>query len=101
LNGGNAYQAITNASGLVTLSAGYYWLASVYSSTPTTYNQSATTSANTTRFGSKSFVSGYNNGIIASEGNGFTLPATATNLRFIDYGGPTSAYCPIMEFRVL
>ena len=101
LNTGNTTTSITNASGLVSLNPGYYWLASVYASTPSMYNQSTINTGNVTRFGSKQFASGYNNGIVASEGNGFTLPSVAVNLKFVDFNGNAFAYCPLMEFRVL
>jgi hypothetical protein len=77
-------------------------LSSVFSSTPTVLGHATITAAIPFMFGSKFLpYAGYKNGLAASEGAGFTLANTASNVRLIDYGGITFNYCPVMEFRVL
>ena len=99
VNSGNTSTSITSLS--ITLNPGYYWIASVFSSTPSMYNQATVNNSQVSRFGSKQFPSGYNNMVVASEGNGFTLPSVAINTRFVDFvHGGTVGYCPLMEFRV-
>jgi hypothetical protein len=104
LNSGLNYTSVTNASGLVTLSPGYYWLACVFSSNPTMYAFNIGGPSIPSPFGSKAITNGYNNGILAAEGGGYTLASSSSNLRFVDYvsGGASAAnYCPVMEFRII
>jgi hypothetical protein len=102
LSTGDTETSVTSGSGLVTLTPGYYWIASVFSSTPTMRVYNHPTNGIPSPFGSKQLTAGYNNFIMASEGDGYTLASSTTTPRFIDLiGTGVAAYCPIMQFRVL
>ena len=79
--------SVTNASGLVSVPAGPFYIAVSFSSTPTVYCMSM--SYVPPLFGSGNMTSGYNMAIPAQDTNGYTAPSSitqsGTTFGFIDY----------------
>lgn len=102
-------QAVPAANANVTISpsgltvgAGSYWFAMVFSSSPDVRCWNSNLNGNGVPLGSKAFGSGYYNQSIASEGSGFTMPENTSGLtlRFNDYFQSTNCTTPFVEFRI-
>jgi len=97
---GFGYATVTNSSGLVNVSAGLFYLAASFSSTPSIYSHNA--DRNIHIFGSGEYTSGYNNYLPVMQTSGFTAPSSITQsgatFGFIDYY-PTAITIPILEWQ--
>jgi hypothetical protein len=92
---------VTSGSGLITLTPGYYYLATVFNNTPKVYSIGIQSGTYPSPFGSKNLNGGYQNRNVISDNGSYSLPSTASSLRFVDYVGITYIAAPIVEFRVL
>lgn len=94
------FATVTNSNGLVGVSAGLFYIAASFSSTPTLYVHSS--DRNIHVFGSQDYTSGYNFYLPAMDTNGFTAPSSitqsGTTFGFIDYY-PTQLTIPILEWQ--
>lgn len=94
------FTTITNASGLVAVPAGSFYIAASFSSTPTVYVHSS--DRNIHVFGSQDYTSGYNFYLPVMDTSGFTAPSSITQsgatFGFIDYY-PTQITIPILEWQ--
>jgi len=79
--------SVTNAGGLLTVPAGYFFIAFTFSLNPTVYGVSLYYTLST--YGSGSLTSGYNNSSPVLDTSGFTAPTSITQagstFAFIDY----------------
>ena len=94
------YVTVTNASGLVGVSAGPFYLAATFSTALPTFLHSTTVGL--ANYGSVNYVTGYMNYLPVLDTNGFTAPTsttqTGTTFGFIDYY-PTSVTVPVIEWN--
>jgi len=97
-----AFTSVTNASGLVRVPGGLFYIAATFSSTPTIYTHPTDRSPH--MFGSTDYTSGYNNYLPVIDTSGFTAPTSitqsGTTFGFIDYY-PTQNPIPILEWQGL
>lgn len=97
------YTSVSNASGLITIDPGYFYIAVVFDNTPTLYSLSPAYLLST--FGSGNLSSGYQNMSPFADPGGFTLPAslpsTGITFGFIDYvpAGPVPGI--LSEYRIV
>ena len=96
--------SVTNASGLLTVPAGYFYIATIFNNTPSLYTLPSNLRPS---FGSGQWTAGYANYSIFSDPGGFTfptsLPAAGVTLGYIDYvtgntGSITGLYT---EYRIV
>jgi hypothetical protein len=96
--------SVTNASGLVKVPAGYFYIATIFDNTPSIYTLPSNIRPS---FGSGAWTSGYVNYSIFSDPGGFTfptsLPAAGITLGYIDYitGNTGSISGLYIEYRIV
>lgn len=94
------YVTLTNASGLVNIPAGPFYIAATFSTALPTYMHS--TDRGLAIYGSANYVTGYMNYLPVLDSSGFTAPTSinqaGTTFGFIDYY-PTSVTVPILEWN--
>lgn len=97
-----AFTSVTNASGLVRVPGGLFYIAASFSSTPTVYVHPNDRSPH--MFGGTDYSSGYNNYLPVADTSGFTAPTSitqsGTTFGFVDYY-PTTNPIPILEWQGL
>jgi len=97
---GYGFATVTNASGLVAIPAGSFYIAASFSSAPTLYTHTGTKNIHV--FGGTDYTSGYNNYLPVMHTNGFTAPSSITQsgatFGFIDYY-PGNIPIPILEWQ--
>jgi hypothetical protein len=94
--------SVTNASGLVTVPAGYFYIAVSFSSSPTVYGMSNNYTLST--YGSGNMTSGYNMAVAVLDSSGFTAPTSitqaGTTFGIVDYS-PSSTTGIFTEFGIV
>ena len=94
------YVTLTNASGLVNVPAGPFYIAATFSTALPTYMHS--TDRGLAIYGSANYVTGYMNYLPVLDSSGFTAPTSinqaGTTFGFIDYY-PTSVTVPVLEWN--
>lgn len=94
------YVTLTNASGLVNVPAGPFYIAATFSTALPTHMHS--TDRGLAIYGSANYVTGYMNYLPVLDSSGFTTPTSinqaGTTFGFIDYY-PTSVTVPILEWN--
>jgi len=97
-----AFTSVTNATGLVKVPGGLFFIAVSFSSTPTLYVHPSDRSPH--MYGGTDYASGYNNYIPVIDTSGFTAPSSITQsgvtFGFVDYY-PTTNPLPIIEWQGL
>ena len=99
---GYATTSVTNASGLVTVPAGYFYIAVSFSSSPTVYGMSNNYTLST--YGSANMTSGYNMAVAVLDSSGFTAPTSitqaGTTFGIVDYT-PSNTTGIFTEFGIV
>jgi hypothetical protein len=100
---GFAATSVTNASGLLTISPGYFYIAVVFNNTPTLYGLN---NAQLPIFGSNQYTAGYLNSSPFADMSGFTLPtslpASGVTFGLIDYiPGAPALRGVFTEYRIV
>jgi hypothetical protein len=94
--------SVTNASGLVTVPAGYFYIAVSFSSSPTVYGLSNNYTLST--YGSGNMTSGYNMAVVVLDSSGFTAPTSitqaGTTFGIVDYT-PSNTTGILTEFGIV
>jgi len=94
--------SVTNASGLVTVPAGYFYIAVSFSSSPTVYGMSNNYTLST--YGSSNMTSGYNMTVAVLDSSGFTAPTSitqaGTTFGIVDYT-PSNTTGIFTEFGIV
>ena len=94
--------SVTNASGLVTVPAGYFYIAVSFSSSPTVYGLSNNYTLST--YGSGNMTSGYNMAVAVLDSSGYTAPTSiteaGTTFGIVDYT-PSNTTGIFTEFGIV
>ena len=94
------YVTLTNASGLVDVTAGPFYIAATFSTTLPTYFHGV--DRGLAIYGSANYVTGYMNYLPVLDSSGFTAPTSinqaGTTFGFIDYY-PTNVTVPVLEWN--